>query len=307
MYKKNKLNNIHKKLWEDFMDKYPELFLNYTENWLKKFKILEEFVEKNGRFPTYKEQKWFSTQQDNYNNNNDIIIKNEEIKKIWEDFMDKYCYLLKNYEEIWLNKFKLLENYVKIHNKFPSNLDKNEENKTLANWRVYNNQSYKNNKNIMKNEKIKNIWEEFMDKYNYLFKDNYRDWYENLKKADEYILKNGKRPNEKMKNKEDAVIGNWITMQNKNYKKVFEIMKNETIRNEWDNFKKKHYVLFMNYEEKWNYTLTLLIDYIKTNNRLPKFNDNDKKSKILYKWYINNKNKKQIEMTNFLIEYKDYI
>ena len=63
----------------------------------------------------------------------------------------------------------------------------------------------------------------------------------------------------------------------------------------------------MNYEEKLNYKLTLLKNYIKTNNRLPKFNDNDTNSKILYKWYITNKNKEQIEMTNFLIEYKDYI
>jgi len=306
MYKKNKLNDIHNKLWEDFMNRYPDLFLDNVKMWLKKFKILEEFVEKNDRFPTNIEYDWFSTQRDNYKNNYHIM-KNEEIKKIWEDFIEKYCYLLKDYEEIWINKFKLLENYVKIHNKFPSNLDKNEENKTLSIWRCYNNQSYKNNKNIMKNEKIKNIWEEFIDKYNYLFKDNFKNWYENLQKADEYILKNGKRPNDKMKNKEDAIIGNWITIQNKNYKKVFEIMKNETIRNEWENFIKKHYILFMNYEEKWNYTLTLLKDYIKKNNRLPKFNDNDTNSKILYSWYIRNKNKEQIEMTNFLIEYKDYI
>jgi hypothetical protein len=305
MYKKNLLNQNHKKLWEKFMDTYQELFLNYTENWLRKFKILEEFVEKNGRYPTYKEQKWFSTQQNNYNNNDDIIMKNEIIRKTWEDFMDKYCHLLKDYEVIWMNKFKLLEEYVKIHDKFPSNLDENEENKKLATWRVYNNQSYKNNKNIMKNEKIKNIWEEFINKYDYLFKDNLKNWYDNLKKAEEYILKNGKRPNEKMKNKEDAIIGNWITIQNKNYKKVFEIMKNETIRNEWDNFKKKYHILFMNYEEKWNYTLNLLIDYIKINNRLPKYNDIDTNSKMLYKWYINNKGKEQ--MTNFLIEYKDYI
>jgi hypothetical protein len=92
-------------------------------------------------------------------------MKNDEIKKIWEDFIEKYNELFKSNEEKWNDKLVLLEKYVIENSKLPLKRSKDKDIKSLGNWLSTNKQKYKNKKEIMKNEEIRKLWEDFIEKY----------------------------------------------------------------------------------------------------------------------------------------------
>jgi hypothetical protein len=227
---------------------------------------------------------------------------NDDILKLWEDFTKKYEELFVDFEEIWFKNLKSLEDYVKIHNKFPNCRDINNEIKSLATWKSVQIQNYKNNNHCMKNENIKTKWEEFVNKYDYLFKDIVRIWNNKFKLLEEYVIKNGKLPNEKMKNKTDANLGQWTSNQKKNYKNKEDSMRNESIRKKWEDFMERYPELFMNYEQKWNYTLELLKKFIKDNERMPRMRDTIPLGKTLYRWYLSNRKKGKLDSINLLLD-----
>ncbi len=154
----------------------------------------------------------------------------------------------------------------------------------------------------MKNENIKTKWEEFVNKYDYLFKDIVRIWNNKFKLLEEYVIKNGKLPNEKMKNKTDANLGQWTSNQKKNYKNKEDSMRNESIRKKWEDFMERYPELFMNYEQKWNYTLELLKKFIKDNERMPRMRDTIPLGKTLYRWYLSNRKKGKLDSINLLLD-----
>lgn len=298
-YKDNKLNNNSKKLWEDFIEKYQHLFRDNIKDWKANLKLLEEFIIKEKRLPKDKEFRWLSHQKENYKNK---LMLNDDILKLWEDFTKKYEELFVDFEEIWFKNLKSLEDYVKIHNKFPNCRDINNEIKSLATWKSVQIQNYKNNNHCMKNENIKTKWEEFVNKYDYLFKDIVRIWNNKFKLLEEYVIKNGKLPNEKMKNKTDANLGQWTSNQKKNYKNKEDSMRNESIRKKWEDFMERYPELFMNYEQKWNYTLELLKKFIKDNERMPRMRDTIPLGKTLYRWYLSNRKKGKLDSINLLLD-----
>jgi hypothetical protein len=65
-------------------------------------------------------------------------------------------------------------------------------------------------------------------------------WNEMLEKVKEYINENHKRPSHHDKNKEIKQIGNWLQLQQTNYKKEQQIMKNKEIRKRWEEFVKEY-------------------------------------------------------------------
>ena len=97
-------------------------------------------------------------------------MKNEEIKKQWEEFNEKYKELFKSNEELWIDNLNKLEEYIIGNRKMPSKRDKDINIKILGSWLSTQKQNYKNNENIMKiNEEIKKQWEQFIEKYKELF------------------------------------------------------------------------------------------------------------------------------------------
>ena len=111
-------------------------------------------------------RKWLSTQKDTYKNN-ECSMKNEDIKKQWEKFIEKYSKYFKSDIEKWKENLNKLEEYIIVNDKLPSTIDKNV--KQLGRWIAYQKTHYKNNTNIMKDEDIRKQWEEFIEKYKELF------------------------------------------------------------------------------------------------------------------------------------------
>ena len=109
--------------------------------------------------------RWVGTQKGNYKNNKYIML-NPEIKKEWEETVDKYKeYLIVDNEEKWKMTLKKLIEYMEKEMKSPSTLDKNPDVKILGRWVSNQKQNYKNNKNIMLNPEIRKEWEETLIKY----------------------------------------------------------------------------------------------------------------------------------------------
>jgi len=151
----------------------------------------------------------------------------EEISdKGWDEIMYEIVYdsmgRIKNNEEIWWYKYRMLKEYIEINNKRPSYKTQ------LGNWLSHQLENYKKKKYIMKNETIYNEWTNFMNEYSELFKSNEDVWYDYLNELKEYIEINNKRPSNKTQ------LGKWLSHQLNNYKKKKYIMKNESIRKDFE-------------------------------------------------------------------------
>ena len=229
-------------------------FKFYT--WKEKLELVNNYIIDNQKIPTERDKnkdikilgKWISHQKQNYKNNENNM-KNEEIRKEWKYFINKYNDLFKSNEEIWKEKLELINNYIIDNKKLPSSTNKNKDIKILGSWIANIKNNYKNNEKNMKNEEIRKEWENFINKYNDLFKSNEEIWKEKLELVNNYIVDNQKLPSRSDKNKDIKILGSWIANIKNKYKKNQEIMKNEEIRKEWVDFINKYNNLFKSNEE----------------------------------------------------------
>ena len=298
-YKKNKgimKNNEIKIKWEEFIEKYKSYFLSYEEIWLKYLNQVIEYIILNEKLPIFsnsdknikKLNRFIRTQKENYKNNKNIM-KNERIKKIWEDFINKYkIYFLSN-EEIWINKINEIQLYIEEHNKLPCQADKNEKIKKMGYFITLQKINYTSHDDIMKNENIRIIWEQFIEKYEELFLSRINIWTNNFNNLEQYIITNGKLPSEKNEDKYIRKLGQFLGNQKKNFKDKIQIMKNEDIYNKWNNFIDKYQELFISDEEIWFYNISKIEEYIVTNNKFPTRPNKDKNIEKLAKFLSHQK------------------
>jgi superfamily II DNA or RNA helicase len=121
----------------------------YEFIWYEKLEKVKEFVVVNKRLPSAKKDKndeeikilgkWCSHQKTNYDS--DIqhckyIMKNPEIKKKWEEFMEEFPDLFTTPKQDWMINLHKVKEFVLENKRLPSNsTDKNnEEIKILGNW-----------------------------------------------------------------------------------------------------------------------------------------------------------------------------
>ena len=99
----------------------------YELIWNFNFKKLKLYLNKNERKPSLKSKdlntkilaKWFYRQIQNYKNNK-FIMKNNNIKIKWEQFIFEYKkYFASNYE-IWINTLEKVKNYINQNKCKPS-------------------------------------------------------------------------------------------------------------------------------------------------------------------------------------------
>jgi hypothetical protein len=174
-----------KKLWHDFItdDKYRLLFLDFETEWFMNFKLAKEYIDKNGKRPIKRDKDptykflggWLSIQVKNYKHLN-FNMKNENIKKTWEQFVNdlNYYKFFINDDDIWKDNLKKLKQFYdnlsidKKRKPLKSSSDTNE--KSLGNWLCAQKKNYKNNERNMKSTKdneIRKIWINLMKDNNY--------------------------------------------------------------------------------------------------------------------------------------------
>jgi hypothetical protein len=226
--------------------------MSNDEMWNDTLEKLRLYIETNNKLPSAKDKNkdikqlgmWISTQKTKYNNK-EYIMKEENIRNIWEDFINTYSHLFMSNDEIWNDTLEKVKMYIETNNKLPSQHNKNKDIKQLGRWISTQKTKYNNKEYIMKEENIRNIWEDFINTYSHLFMSNDEMWNDTLEKAKLYIETNNKLPSATDKNKEIKQLGWWISTQKKNYSKQEKIMKEENIRNIWEDFINTYSHLFM--------------------------------------------------------------
>ena len=275
-------------LWEEFIDKYKIYFLSNEEKWFNNLKEVELFINQYKQRPSTEDKKenvkklgnWLSDQLKKYKKKIEIM-KDEKIKKIWEEFIDKYKIYFQSNEELWLYNINQVQIYIDDNNKRPSHSDKNISIKKLAIWLTHSLKNYDKNEQIMKNNEIRKIWEEFIDKYKIYFQSNEEIWLDNLKEVEEYIIQNNKRPNSNDKNNNTKKLGAWLITQSQNYKKNDHSMKDKNIKKLWEEFTIKYKIFLQSSEEIWLNNLKQVEEYIIHNNKRPSASNIDIKIKQL--------------------------
>ena len=257
----------------------------------------------------------------------DVIDDNQEIYEE-NNIGHKYDLIynsfgtLTNNIEVWNNKFEELKEYIDKNNKRPSTEDKNINIKKLGIWICFQQNFYKNKIRIMKNEKMYNMWTNFIndDKYKKYFL-SYRDvWINTLNDVKEYIDKNNKRPSSTDKDQKVKSLGYWISRQINIYMFKKKIMKDAYIYDVWTNLisDSKYKEYFLDRHTSWFNTFNEVKKYIDINCKRPSKQSKDIYTKSLGLWISNQtikyKNKTEImrnadiynEWTNLINKYQKH-
>lgn len=151
-------------------------------------------------------------------------ISDPDIRKVWEMFItdEKYQKHFTNNNKKWQNSLYKLKVYIDTHSKLPYHNSRNTEAKRLWKWLHHQNENYTNKKDIMKTEEYRIKWENFIldSKYQFYFITNESKWNIKLDLVKSYIDKYSKRPSSLCEDNDTKMLGNWIGIQKKNYKKI---------------------------------------------------------------------------------------
>jgi superfamily II DNA or RNA helicase len=180
-YKKKKdiMKDVNiRKLYEDFIndDKYKKYFLSNEKEWISNLELVKSYIDKNKQKPNRNDNNieiiklgsWLNAQNQNYKKK-EQIMKDVNIRKLYEDFIndDKYKkYFLSNEKE-WISNLELVKLYIDKNNKKPTI----KTNKQLSIWLCRQNQIYNKKEQIMKDDTIRKLYEDFIndDKYKKYF------------------------------------------------------------------------------------------------------------------------------------------
>ena len=278
----------YREKWKTFVNKHKKYFLDNIEVWKQKIEKVDEYIRVNGKKPSSTSKnpevktlgEFLSTCKKNYEKQVHIM-ENLEIKEIYEDFIEKHKELFQSNEETWKQKLEKVEDYIRINRKRPSNYSKDPEIKTLGSFLQNCKTNYEKQDNIMKNPEIKEIYEDFIEKYKELFQSNEEIWKQNLKKVEEYIKNTGIRPSHHSKDPEIKTLGGFLGTCKTKYEKQTKIMKIPEIRKLYENFIEKHKELFQSNEENWRQKLEKVEVYIRVNGNKPLTTSKDPEIKTL--------------------------
>ena len=244
-YKKNTMNINYRKIWEEFIKKYDDIFTkyNYEKNWYNNYKFLNDYLKEHNKLPNDNKYiiKWISHQKGDLKNNKGSVCNIKEYNKLWKDLMNKYprIFILNKRFDIdaWMIKFNDLKEYL-IINKILSI--------PLRKW--YNKQinNYKENKCIMEDITIRNIWKHFTEEYKDILNipKNQLDWIENFNKLEDLLKRGKKLPTRRNKDDELKSLGFWIGQQKKNYRRNENILKIPLFKQKWEKIIEEYKHLF---------------------------------------------------------------
>jgi superfamily II DNA or RNA helicase len=322
-------------LWTTFLEEFKEYFKSNDDIWYETLENLKSFINENNKRPSEKSKNemekklgnWVSSQISNYNKN-EHGMKDETKYNVWTKFLEEFKEYFKSDDDIWYETFDKLKTFINENNKRPSDKSKNKSEKKLGKWLNHQISNYKQKKEAMKDEKKYYIWTEFLEEYKeYIVfsleykpkeKSNHDIWYETLENVRTFMNENKKRPSDHSKNEIEKKLGNWVTIQRKNYKQKKEAMKNEKKYNVWTEFLEEYKDYFKSNDDIWDETINNVKTFINENNKGPYEKSKNETEKKLGKWvshqntnykqkkYAMKDEKKYNAWTQFLEEYKLY-
>lgn len=294
---KTMLDPNNKIKWEKFMNIHKKYFLSNVEEWKETLVEVINYIQKNNARPSSEDKDynnrrlgdWLIRQFRNYKNN-EYIMLDENIKKIWEEFTEKYKDIVIDNDDKWDNNLKLVKEYIIKNNERPSN--ETELGSWLSKYIYYYNKGIKK----MNKEPRKTLWEEFINDptFKNVLRTQEQEWCDNLLDVKNYLLTNKKRPSEDSNDTHTKKLGCWLSDQKYHYKKntgnLKDIPKNKHFRDLWDDYIKVESQLVPTVENEWISNYEKLKRYIIQHNDIPSDKPtNDLETSKLCSWVTNQK------------------
>lgn len=243
---KNKysMENIEiRDIWDKFRNHYIEHFKSNEEIWYEKFEEVKSFIEINEKRPSDKGSdkyekslgKWLSYQIQKRAKNQQIMT-NTDICNNWDIFIVHYAKYFKTNKDTWYDNLEKSSLFIATNKKRPSGASNIEDEKKLGKWISHQLHTRGKTQQIMMEIEIRDIWDNFIRNHAEYFKSNEEKWYEKLNETKNYITINKKRPSGASKNKDEQILGRWVSQQIQNRVKMQQIMTIDDIRSDWDAF-----------------------------------------------------------------------
>eukprot|EP00965_Chrysotila_dentata_P063489 2104257-Pleurochrysis_carterae.AAC.1 len=280
-----------RKEWQSFVDSYSEVFEDNVTTWRRNLRSAQEFIEAQGKDGDQQKRRpskhskdlnekklgeWIIQQQGNFARQLQIM-KNPDIRKEWQSFVDAHRELFEDNVTVWRRNLRNLQIFIEAQGsgdgghkrKRPSNSSKDPNEKRLARWIQSQQINYARKVDIMKNPEIREEWQAFVDAHRKLFEDNVTVWRRNLRSVHDFIQTQSgeegqqkRRPSKESKDADEKKLGVWISNQQKTYARNLDIMKDPEIRKEWQVFVDAHSELFEDNVTIWRRNLRNLQKFI---------------------------------------------
>ena len=291
-------NNEIKVLWNiknvsEIGDKIQKGYLesrviNNIDRWKNILNQIKVYINKHNKRPSAGDKdirirrlsQWLTRQPNIYSNKKEIMGKSE-LYNSWIEFLDTYKIFFKSNIQLWKDMLARIQDYINKNNKKPLQCHKHLHVRRMSQWLIRQSGNYAKKAKIMKNNQICILWKNFLDKNPDHFMSNKKQWYIMLNKIKDYINKNKKRPSIKYNKKMDT----WIRTQEINYIKKTNIMNNNKIYTEWEDFKNNYSAYLETKEQIWKNTLNCVKSYMDKHKKRPSHhNKKNKEIKPLGSW-----------------------
>ena len=221
------------------MLKYKNIFITNDEQFDTNIESIKKWIieSKLCKLPTPESNDEFEKTLGRWCSNVRLAYKNNKLSSNRIKLCETIPYWYWNQDDYCNRMFIHLQTYIKENQKFPGAKSKNIWENKLGNFITAKKKDYFDNKLDKKYIKIlENI-------PNWSWKRNLNDdWKMNLEKLEKYIVKFKKYPTAK----DDKFINKWMEHQKTNYKNKSAIMKNDTIRQQWEEFITEYQEYFPN-------------------------------------------------------------
>ena len=192
-------------------------------------------------------------------------MKDEYTKKLWDDFNQQY--LLTN--DNWYEMLDQLKHYIDTNGELPLQNDENYEVRVLSFW-LSRQKKYYYTHHMKEEYRVK--WKIFMDDYREYMITKEEEWNMKFEILKSYIDTHHEKPRQKV-----HYLGNWLYMQDQYYRLKKYMMKHDSIRKKWEEFKESYKEYLLPYEV-WLGKLRSIKEYIDLHKKLPP------KDTELYNW-----------------------
>jgi DNA-binding MltR family transcriptional regulator len=159
-------------LWDKLNDKYKEYLFDPDETWLFTYNKLIQFFKENETRPKNNSNNefekelasWMAMQKKNYTKEI-YSMKDKTKRNLWEEINKEYGEYLLDREKTWNDTYNELIKYFDKYKKRPNMHAKDKSEKKLASWLSAQKQNYIKNKESMKDDVKRNLWETLNNKY----------------------------------------------------------------------------------------------------------------------------------------------
>jgi hypothetical protein len=221
--------------------------LSSKEIWMMKFKKVREFTANNKKLPSHHSKnedenklgRWEQSQRTNYKERTKAMT-DENVRKIWNDFMNENPTLFANDEDVWNETFKDVNMFKEKKGYLPKNNSKDKKEKQLAQWIQHQNINLKKKIKSMttEHEERRQIWDDFLKRTGYRY-NTHKIWETVFEELNRFRDKKRRLPRNNCEDEEEKRIYQWFFRQNTNYRKKKGSMSltYEKRRQAWENFR----------------------------------------------------------------------